>query len=50
MSSNTESRKKSQTHRRTKNLIPNNFLCGCGKNYGSKGALNTHIKTKHGDV
>lgn len=50
MSSNESNRRRHPTHRRHKNEIPNNFICGdkkCDKKYGSNAALYTHIKTKH---
>ena len=33
-------------HRRTANEINRNFVCYCGKAYGSEGSLNQHKKNK----
>ena len=42
-----------QRHRRNKNEIQREFVCGypnCKKSYGSEGSLNQHIKIKHNNI
>lgn len=49
-SSESTKNRKGQGHRRRKEEIANNYICGdqnCAKKYGTNAALYTHIKNKH---